>query len=477
MRNVKYLQWAIMFILFALPSYTLRFKIVGIPITMLEVMILATFAIWFLNGYKQVIENIKTRRSGGAGLSRYPFDIEMVLLLIISFISVGVAGFSNEAFGIWKAYFFEPLLFYILLFNVFASPRRSLGEGWVSVFEKIIWPLTIAAFLISVFAIYQKITGDFIANPFWSAVETRRVVSVFAYPNALGLYLAPLVLLMTGHGLAISNFEFRILNKEKILKIIFLSVIIILSLLSIYFAHSEGAIVGVVAGTILFGLLIGKRMRLATMGVLIFALIMFFVNVNVHNKIVEKGTLSDFSGEVRKQQWRETWMMLTESPQRFILGAGLANYQTAVKPYHQEGIFFNEDHDPDFHRKLVLFSDDYKKKYWRPVEVYLYPHNIFLNFWSELGLLGALLMTWIIVKFYYIGVRQVLQNSKHKIQNYGSSTKENYIIITLLSAMTAIVIHGAVDVPYFKNDMAIMFWVLIALMGMGHLMINKEDKK
>jgi len=36
----------------------------------------------------------------------------------------------------------------------------------------------------------------------------------------------------------------------------------------------------------------------------------------------------------------------------------------------------------------------------------------------------------------------------------------------LLSAMVVIVVHGLVDVPYFKNDLAVMFWALIALMSL-----------
>jgi len=498
MKNSKYLQWAMFLILFALPSYELRFKLLGIPVTVLEVLILATFAWWFIGSYREIINNIKLKIESAAAEKirfRYPFDVEIVLLLIISFVSVGVAGFSNEALGIWKAYFFEPLLLYVLLFNVFASPSRSLSEGWSSIFAKIIWPLTIAAFLISVFAIYQKLTGNFIANPFWSAVETRRVTSVFAYPNALGLYLAPLILLIIGKLISAlprpagegrarkAPSEPRALyggeGNGRWLKSIFLAITIILSLLSIYFAYSEGALVGILAGLALFGMLIDKKWRLATVGVLVLGVIIFLSIPDMRNKVLEKATLTDFSGEVRKQQWRETWAMLTESPQRFILGAGLANYQSAVKPYHQDGIFFNEEKDPKFRNKLVFGTDQYKKEHWRPVEVYLYPHNIFLNFWSELGLLGALLMFWMIGKFYYLGFRQLFQNSSavaEKIQNSSSHAKENYIIIALLAAMTAIVIHGAVDVPYFKNDLSVLFWTLIALMGMVNLFTNSEEK-
>ncbi len=29
--------------------------------------------------------------------------------------------------------------------------------------------------------------------------------------------------------------------------------------------------------------------------------------------------------------------------------------------------------------------------------------------------------------------------------------------------MTALLIHGLVDVPYFKNDLAMLFWIIYAL--------------
>ncbi|MBU4014686.1 hypothetical protein KJ878_00585 [Patescibacteria group bacterium] len=39
--------------------------------------------------------------------------------------------------------------------------------------------------------------------------------------------------------------------------------------------------------------------------------------------------------------------------------------------------------------------------------------------------------------------------------------------------MIAITIHGLVDVPYFKNDLAVMFFILIAIIGL----INLNNKK
>jgi hypothetical protein len=39
----------------------------------------------------------------------------------------------------------------------------------------------------------------------------------------------------------------------------------------------------------------------------------------------------------------------------------------------------------------------------------------------------------------------------------------------LFCAMIAIVIHGLVDVPYFKNDLAAMFFIYLALIGSFNL--------
>lgn len=159
----------------------------------------------------------------------------------------------------------------------------------------------------------------------------------------------------------------------------------------------------------------------------------------------------DLSGQIRRQQWKETIQMLSDG--RYISGAGLSNYQEAVKTFHQEGIFVKND-DPDWYRKVV-WNDEYKKKVWQPVEIYMYPHNIFLNFWTEIGLLGALLFTWLIGRYFYEAIR--LQSKLDRAARM--------MALGLIGAMSALCIHGLVDVPYFKNDLSVLFWLLIALLG------------
>ena len=474
-----------MFLIAALPAYLIRFKIFGVPFTLLEAMILISFGTWFLKNYKNVIDNIKLRlkmdggrrTANGGKLINYPFGLEVGLLLIISYAAVGVSGFSYGALGIWKAYFFEPALLFILIINVFGKKTKSdFGEA-KSDFnaEKILWPLAISALGVSLLAIYQKFTGAFISNEFWAAEETRRVTSFFGYPNAVGLYLGPIVLVLFGWiagKLQITNYKLQINSKFKItnpkisLKNFFIGIAIILSTLSIYFAKSEGALIGVAAGLVLFGLLAGKKIRLAATGLIILAIAGIMVYTPAGEYAAKKITLKDLSGEIRKAQWRETWEMLKDG--RLITGAGLANYQKTIRPYHKEGIFFNKDNDPDFRRKIVIFDEKYKSKYWQPVEIYLYPHNIFLNFWTELGLAGMLLFIWIIGKYFATGTKI--------IRNPGD-LKNKHLALGLIGAMAVIAVHGLVDVPYFKNDLAAMFWIFLAMMGLMKLKPETKNKK
>lgn len=437
------LDWAVMLILATLPSYLIRFKILGIPLTLLEAMILVSFFIWFVfqtefknfirgkYGWREFRENRKERIN-------YPFGLEIILLLIISFMAVVVAGFSDSALGIWKAYFFEPVLLFILILNLFVGAKeldsgkhRSQIRGCG--LEEIFWALAVSALAVSALAIYQKFTGAWIFNEFWAEAGNRRVTSFFGYPNAVGLYLGPLILILIGWLAQ----QVRVIKKQVIsYKLLVILIIIILSGLAIYFAKSKGAILGVAAGLIIFLMLsVGKKLRWAAILLILIAAVGVLAYSPLRSFTLEK-TFYSKSLQIREQQWKETWEMLKDG--RLISGTGLANYQGSVVPYHQEGIFLRDYNDPDWHRKTV-FNAEYRARVWQPTEIYLYPHNIFLNFWSELGLAGLLLFSWIIGRYLAISFKLLAVRDD----------KDKFVILGLLCAMVVIIVHGLVDVPYF----------------------------
>jgi O-antigen ligase len=451
---LRRLDWAVMFLIAALPVYLIRFNILGVPLTLLETMILISFGAWFITNFNKLKTNLTNlfKRDKNKIKIDYPFKHEIILMLIISFIAAGVSGFSDEALGIWKAYFFEPALLFILVINIFKEK-----DG----INKILWPLAISAFAVSVFAIYQKFTGAFIVNEFWAAEETRRVVSFFGYPNAVGLYLGPVILILIGWLI-----QQAAAAKERIIsyKLLVIFIIIVISLLSIYFAKSEGALIGIIAGLFVFGIFANKKIRWITVGLAVLAVMGIMVFVPAREYAVNKILLRDLSGQIRKAQWAETWEMLNDG--KLIFGAGLANYQNAIKPYHKAGIFVRDYNDPNWHRKTV-WNEEFRNSVWQPTEIYLYPHNIFLNFWVELGLAGMLLFAWIIVKYFIIGFK-IIRHSTFDIR---------HLTIGLLSALVVVIIHGLVDVPYFKNDLAPMFWIFLAMMGILNIQHNQINNQ
>lgn len=454
------LDRAVLLLIAALPAYLVRFSVFGLPLTLLEAMILICFAVWFFKNFLPELKDLLRKRrnrnsmTGRGSWSPYPFAWEIILVLIVSFAAAGISGFSAGALGIWKAYFFEPILLFILLLNVFKDKK-----DW----SKILGALLISAAAVSIFAIYQKITGQFLPAV-WAESNPLRVTSFFSYPNAMGLYLAPLVMVFVGWLF----YKIKEKSVRNLWPIILTLGVIILSIPAVWFARSEGALAALAAGLIVFGLMATRRLRIITLIVLALAIVSIFTYAPLKSRILEKVTLSDLSGEIRQQQWRETMEMLNENGMRFLIGAGLNSYQAAVAPYHQEGIFFNRDHIADFDSK-AYGNAELRAKYWQPVEIYLYPHNIFLNFWSELGLGGALLFAWIILKYLYTALISSV--------SYGRERRaEKYLALGLMMAMITIIVHGVVDVPYFKNDLAAMFWVLIALLGALNLHYQRRQE-
>jgi len=456
------LDIAVLFIVALLPSYLLRFSVLGIPTTFLEVMILISFTIWFLKTtrgrFGEWFENRKKRQP-------YPFAFEIILILFLAFIAVIVANLKNAdislaALGIFKAYFFEPMLLFILILNVLPGVQGR---------KKIVWALAASSVVVILPAFFQQLTGLFIFNEFWSNPEQRRVVSWFGYPNAIGLFLAPIVMVLTGFLVGqIAKFNFLKNNIEKItkiqpekilkiLKILTLLLIIFCAFASIYFAKSEGALAALALAMFIFFILVNRKTQIITLFLGIIALGTIILTPSLKAFALDKIWLKDLSGEIRKQQWRDT--MKTFKGLTFITGNGLAGYQAAVLPYHQEGIFFNRDKLVNFD-SLLRESAELRDKYWQPVEIYLYPHNIFLNFWSELGILGALVFTWLIIKYLLISLGLFFRNKKTN-----KSPENRYLALGLFGAMIVVLIHGLVDVPFFKNDLAALFFILLALLG------------
>ena|SRR3989338_10700017 len=400
----KNLKWAIYLLIFALPSYQIRFNLGFLPCTVLEGMIAAVFIVWMIRGRREDIRDIKD--------IKYLISF-IALFLVAATIAIFTGPELQAAAGIWKAYFLEPILFLIVIISTLKK------EDMKNVFMV----FALSALIMSILAIYQKITGNLIDNLFWADEATRRVTGVFNYPNALALYLAPAVVMLAGYFVKrFTCLAERKSRRANILYNFFFSLTVIAGFLAIYFTKSKGALAGILAGLVFYALFY-KNYRKYFLVALI-AAVAFVSFLISSGRLDLKGAASVEGGDsisTRIEMWNEAWQMLREKP---LLGAGLSGYQKAVAHYHS-------------------------KKY---IEIYLYPHNIFLNFWSEVGLLGLLGFLGVIGYFYYVGFKEKLLAGRCQPS------------VVLMAGMTTLLVHGLVDVPYFKNDLSILFWILVGMM-------------
>ncbi|GAH74749.1 unnamed protein product, partial [marine sediment metagenome] len=170
---MKLVENSIYLILLLLPTYLVRFEIFGIPFTLLEILIIAAFVL-FLVEYKNKIV---------LGWWKWPLAVFLGAGLLSSIFSPDVIS----ALGFLKAYIIEPALLFIMIINIRPS------------FKKMVYSLALSSLFISVIDLFQYISGYGIPAPWNIRGPEFRITSVYDYPNAVGLFLAPISVLMIGY--------------------------------------------------------------------------------------------------------------------------------------------------------------------------------------------------------------------------------------------------------------------------------------
>jgi len=91
---------------------------------------------------------------------------------------------------------------------------------------------------------------------------------------------------------------------------------------------------------------------------------------------------------------------------------------------------------------------------FRGVTPEIYPHDMWLTFWVEIGLLGVLAFAAVFLMLLWTGWRAWP----------GAPRADRAAIWGVLGGLILWLLHGLVDSPYWKNDMAVEFWVMAALL-------------
>lgn len=298
-------------------------------------------------------------------------------------------------------------------------------------YKFILYSLMLSGFLIAFLAIVEKVIGVNPGNPIEFA-ERGRVSAVYTSSNAIGLYLGPITTITFGYLL--------LQNKGKILDFLMSSEgrlvsFFLLVFLGGHFASgSRGAYVGIfvafifIISVFFFNKLASKiRKKLifpALATIILIFLGYFFLLFNSGNLAKNEVVREKLAGITpRLCIWEGTIEVIKERP---ILGAGLRGFREVY---------------PEFKTCNQ--------------EIAIYPHNIFLNFWTELGIFGLISFLGVVILLFIDLLRR---------------SNQHVLSVALSAYFVFLFVHGLFDVPYFNNDLSAQFWIVY---GLGISMVTE----
>ena len=376
------------------PAYTVRWRWFGLlPTTLLETAILITIAVFV----------IETLRQETPIVWRTAFTIPAGLFLIAGALDVVFAPDHRAALGLYRAYFLEPMAFFILLVSAIQTLRQALMVLAGLAAGGIALAIPNAAIVLQAIAHH---TLNLAGTP---------PVAIYQTQNAVALFLLPLIavassLLLWGR------------TPERLTSAAFLVIAIPTFLLT----FSRGGYVAIAAVLVALALTHRWRVWLVLAGAVAAALFTRIPAVAI--RLAHDLNFADPSNTLvgRVPLWRATLQMLAHHP---IFGAGLSGFETEIAPY------WNATH----------------------VDRFIYPHNILLNFWVATGVLGVFAFGWILV----VAFGQTFRGWRR------GDPEWRPLQLGVCLALIGLVVHGLVDVPYFKNDLSLEFWVLLGLSTAG----------
>jgi O-antigen ligase len=330
----------------------------------------------------------------------YKIYIFSIALIFIGLIlSTLVNKNYQTGFGIIKGWFFDPILFGFVLFQTIKEKEEV---------EKILKTLYFSAFAVSLAALeyffYGYLTYD------------GRLQAFYNSPNYLAMYLSPAIfigfyLFKIHNSKLIQNSKFKIQNY-----IIPLSLFIILFI--IYLTYSYAAWVSIIISLSIVRFItkkLSKKFILISLLIIFIAFLTQLGNLKLNNAFSERSSLNS-----RMMIWKSSTLMLKNN---LVFGIGPGNFQNKYLEY---------------------------QKYFPPYLEWAVPqpHNLYLAFWLQSGIIGFVGFA-ILILFWF--------------KNILAQIKNNPVLAVFAGIIIYILLHGIFDTTYWKNDLALVFWIALFL--------------
>lgn len=363
--------------IFLIPFYVIRFSVGGIPTTILEVSIYLAFAVNLMAGNLKGVFKLKI------------FKIALAFVLV-STIGVFVDPDKLSALGLFKAYFFDGLLFFALILSLNDKEKERATNA-----------LIITTSIVSLILLAQYCFGI-------RTVDGRLLDLDRLSPNYIAMFLVPVLIISSGK--AIQNYKNKFFYHYLIASVLIIVCIVL--------TDSRGAFVSLLGGAIvLFYFYLAKRFskKVARYFLISSFLILFLGTLVVFRPVFSDLGRTGSSSNIRYYIWTTSIEMIRDNP---LLGIGLSNYQDYFTDFTADRINY-----PEFISPQALTA-----------------HNLFLHIYLSASVFSLLAIIVLIV--------YNLVYSRNKI---------------IQAALVALIVYSMIDTTFYRNDLSILFWLILAL--------------
>lgn len=339
-------------------------------------------------------------------------------------LSLLINPFSLTGLGMLKSWFLFPILVATL---VFFEAKDEEKRTWFLV----VWFLTLVATAL----------GSLTFVALGSMSFDNRLFGLFSSPNFLAVFLAP--------GIFLALHLLPLIKRVGQQRALPLKIAVIggaLSLVAtIYFTRSYSVWIALLVSLSVFfffqkkGLPLEKKTTFIALGTLLFITSTFFffdADTDKWRSLVSFGERSSLAS--RGMIWRSAERIIEEN---WLFGIGVGRFQEVYLEYQR-------------------FFPPYLE--WAVPE----PHNIYMATLLSTGSIGIAGLALLIARLFFLEINFFRRSEK--------KDQRSLALITV-SFMIFFLVYGLADTPYFKNDLALSFWLFLSL-GLSLLGSTYQEK-
>lgn len=353
------------------------------------------------NSIVKVIKNLKKDK----------IFLSLILLNIVMYLSTIVAVYREITIKGSIRFSMFVFVYYNIAYNLKGKRAfNSLLTSFIGV--------SLLSSIFSIYQVFQNIIYKYGVN------EEHRIASFLENPNNLGAYTIFSIFIVI----------MLLINSKKKSQKIFLSISSILLILNIILSQSRNALLALVLGLFLLSLIYNKKLIIPSF---LIAIILLLIPESQRRLM----SILDFSqNSSRIKIWETTIFMIEDKP---LWGIGYDNYFKIYPSYIK-------------HTPRLMIHETYEA---------LHPHNVFLKFHTELGIIGTIAF----IIFLLLTVFNIYKNIK-----LCSDNKMKSIYIAIAVSFLSFLFMNMIDCYY--NSLKVMITMLIVL-GISNFHLNKNVKK